>query len=258
MIRSSVLTGVLLLFVACSVAEGAEAAAKLPIATLTVHGRGEVAASPDQAVVRLGAVVQAPAAASAQQQVNRIMERAVKGVRSLKIPPEMITTSSLTLEPVYSRSKSADAPEVLKVIGYRASDTIQVQTDDLNKIGKVIDTAVAAGANRVEGISFRLRNDSKYRREALRLAVQQARTEAEAIAGAMHVRIVGVSEIAETGARLMTPQLRMSGAYLANAATPVQPGQIRVEAGVTVRYRIEVSPSTGAGARPRNGAGSQP
>lgn len=238
MVRSIVLAALAVLLASSSVAQAAGPEGETTVSTLTVSGHGEIAATPDQAVVRLGAVVQAAEAASAQKQVNQIMERAIKQVRSLTIPPEMITTSGLTLEPVYSHSKPAREPQASRIIGYRASNTILVQTDDLDKIGKVIDTAVAAGANRIEGLAFRLRNDSKFRQQALQLAVKEARAKAETIASAMHVRIVAVREISETGGRVMRPQLQMAKAYTANSATPVQPGQIQVEAGVTVRYQI--------------------
>ena len=237
MLRSMILSGVLL-FVSCTFAQAAEVAPKTPEATLTVNGRGEITASPDQAVVRLGAMVQAADAAAAQNDVNRIMERAIKQVRALDVPPEMITTTGLSLEPVYSRPNSSHASEVPKVVGYRAGNTIQVQTEDMSMIGKIIDAAVSAGANRIEGISFRLKNDSKDLQQALRLAVREARAKADAIAGAMHVRIVAVREITETGAHLVQPQLRAANVYMARAETPVQPGQVQVTAGVTIRYEI--------------------
>lgn len=219
--------------------------------TLTVTGRGEVSAAPDRAVVRLGAIAQDEHAAAAQNQVNEIMNKALADIRALGIPEQQIATTGLSLSPVYS-TEGRPAPQPLeqaqpkepRIVGYRASNVIRVELTDLKRLGDVIDRGVAAGANRLEGLSFELRDDSGPRGEALRKAVADARAKAQAIAEAMGVRLESVSEITEGGVNIFSSRDQFGGgvARLAaspeSAPTPIQPGQVQVEATVTVRYSL--------------------
>ena len=208
--------------------------------TLTVTGHGEVSAPPGRATVRLGAVAQAQQAADAQSQVNQVMDRALERLKALNVPPEHITTVGLLLTPVYSGRKPgmAEEPSEPRIVGYRANHTIKVEVDDPKKIGEVIDAGVAAGANQLEGISFELKDDTKQVEQALRMAAGEARAKAEAIADAMHIRIVSVEDVLEGGVNIVPPSVSLARTYAAEAATPVQPGQVEVRASVTVRYRI--------------------
>ena len=213
---------------------------------LTVSGRGEVSSRPDQATVRLGAEAQASDAASAQSQVNAIMERALQQIRAVGISQQAIRTTGLQLFPVYARQRPEPRPDTDEeprppaIVAYRASNTVQIEVRSLQLVGKVIDAGVASGANRLEGITFELKNDRASRGEALQLAVQEARAKAEAIARALRMRLVGVSEVSEGGVNIIPPppmpMMEMSRAAV--TATPVEPGELRVEASVTIRYRI--------------------
>jgi uncharacterized protein YggE len=145
--------------------------------TLTVTGEGEASARPDRAVVQLGAVAQAEHASAAQQQVNQPMESAIKLIRELGIPEESITTVGLMLSPVYSEARPPreHLQAQPRIVGYRASNRIRVEIDNLDRIGAVIDAGLQAGANHVEDLSFRLKDETAARSEALRLASKRAR-----------------------------------------------------------------------------------
>jgi len=72
--------------------------------------------------------------------------------------------------------------------------------------------------------------------------VAGARSKAEAIAAAMGVQLGTVFEVMEGGVEPMNPQMRFGVAMVkTDAATPVEPGQVRVHASVTVRYVIAVT-----------------
>lgn len=217
---------------------------------ITVTGRAEVAVPPDLAVVRLGATVQAETAAEAHGQVSQIMAAAIEQIRALGVPEKDISTAALNIFPVYSQPRPREEMHEPRIVGYRASNTIRVELTNLEAVGGVIDAAIAAGANQFEGISFGLRDDSAVRMRALRQASQQARAKAEVIASALDVRLDGLQEAVEANAGFVYPQVqRFTRDMVAMdaAATPVQPGQVSVEAVVTLTYRV----SPGAEPRPR-------
>jgi uncharacterized protein YggE len=217
-----------------------------------VNGDAESPAKPDLAIVRMGAEEQADKAQTAQDMVNQTMTKATKAVRDLGIAEEDIQTSGLNLYPVYGPIEPQRAPrgEQGKVIGYRAGNVLEIRVNDLAKIGPVIDAAIAAGANRMESVSFGLKDDLEPRKKALSAAAKEARSKADALAAAMGVTIEGVEAIQEGGVQVYPPPMYRRGgvamAAEAMADTPVQPGQVRVHASVTVTYRI--APSGGGGA----------
>ena len=216
----------------------------LDFPTITVTGEATVAAKPDRTVISLGAVAQADDAAAAQQRVNEIMQKAIDAIRQAGAPEDQIQTAGLSLQPVYSqpdrRAQNAE-PHTPTIVAYRASNTVRVQLDDLELIGKVIDAGINAGANQLEGISFELKDDTQQRAEALDQATRNARQKAEVIATASGSRLSTPHSIVEGGVNVITPVYRGPRAMAAmEMETPVQPGQVQLRAGVTVTYRIQV------------------
>ena len=214
------------------------------VSTLTVRGSAEVSAAPDQAIIQLGAVAQSERAADAQQQVNRFVGAILKAVKAEGISGQNISTTELTLVPVYERPDRASAQQTSppRIIGYTATNVVRIEINALNKIGDVIDAGIGAGANRLEGLSFQLKDDTLLRTKALRQAVLNAREKAASIADALGLHLVRILEITEEGVQTVRPQFRVQRMAVAAAeSTPVEPGKIQVSAAVTVGYQIENS-----------------
>jgi hypothetical protein len=184
-------------------------------------------------------VAEAKNALDAQKQIAQVMQRVVKEIKAQGIPEENIRTAGLSLNPVYSHPapKAGQDPEAPRIVGYRASNTVRVQVDDMERVGAVIDAGITAGANQLNSLAFDLRDDLKFRKQALQLAAQEARAKAEAIASALNLQLGEVIEVREEGGSPPHPVERRFAAPAA-AATPVQPGQVQVSAAVTVRFRL--------------------
>jgi len=209
------------------------------VPAITVTGTAEVAAAPDRAMVSLGAVVENKQAQEAQKQIAQTMQRVIKDIKAQGIPEDKIRTVGLSLNPVYSHPapRAGQEPEAPRIVAYRAANTVRVQVDDLERVGGVIDAGIAAGANQLNSLAFDLRDDLKYRKQALQLAAQEARIKAEAIASALNLQLGEVLEIREEGAPAHYPVERRMAAPSA-AGTPIQPGQVQVNASVNLRLRL--------------------
>jgi uncharacterized protein len=210
---------------------------------IVVTGNGEVSAAPDQATVRLGATVQLPQADVAQAKVNEVMQTALEAIEKLNIPKRSIKTARLSLSPVYASQRPDPSNEQREphIVGYRASNTIEVTLDDISRIGKVIDAGIKAGANELQGVSFALKNELPQRSEALTRAAKEAQSKAEVIAKALNLQLGPVIEVNESGVHLMPQQEYFASARMAmggGMATPVQPGELKIQANVTVHYQI--------------------
>jgi uncharacterized protein len=206
--------------------------------TLTVTGTGEARVTPDEATVRLGVTRQAPTAQAVQEQVNAAMGKIIEAVAGLGVPREQIRTAQITLFPVYAPQRP-QAEEEPRIVAYRASNILSVRLQQLPLVGRVIDVGLEAGANQVEGIQFGLRDELAARQEALREAVREARQKAQTMAEALGVRLDRIQSVQEGGVVVQPPFFAGDMAMRAEAApTPVLPGQVSVNASVTIRYRI--------------------
>lgn len=208
---------------------------------LRVSASAEVSIQPDHAVVRLGVLAEAPDAADAQNRVNESMQRVLDAMRGLGVTEQALRTEDLSLYPVYGNQRFSERgePQEPRIVGYRASNVVSVEVVEQATIGAVIDAGIGAGANQLQGVSFGVRNDAGARAEAMRLAVEEARIQADAIAAALGMRITGVREVV-AGEYDVRPPMPFAGQRLAAdvAATPVQPGEVDVTASVTVTYAI--------------------
>lgn len=221
-------------------AQRLELPAQVPM--LSVNGNGEVAVEPDEATVRLGITRQSPSAREAQEQANEVAQEIFNAITALGVAKDQIQTSTLTLYPVYAPHRPERAEEP-RIVAYRASNVISVRLEKLTLVGPVIDAGLQAGANQLEGVQFGLKNDLEARKQALTSAVAEARQKAETMAGALNLRLVQVMEVTEGGVSIVRPMFAQREVAMAavarDVATPVSPGQVRIHANVTIRYRID-------------------
>ena len=208
--------------------------------TITVMGDAEVRVAPDLAQVSIGIVSEAATAAEARGQNAELAQRVVQAIRGLGVPEADVRTSLFSLEPI----RRFDQPERRgepPIVGYRVTNIVTVRTGDFDLVPRIIDESIRAGANRVEGVVFTLRDDRDASRRALRQAVAEARANARAIASELGVRIVRVHSVQQGGIGFAPPPVLFRSAVAAEGgpATPIQPGQVTVNATVTVAYVIQ-------------------
>jgi len=233
MVNRTALVLMVSIFLALS-AQGQSATEKEP-SVLTVTGFGEVRIAPDEATVQLGVTRQRETAQEAQEQVNEVAQGILNAVLQLGVRAEHIQTSDLRLSPVYTTRRPGSSSEP-RVVAYRASNMVSVRLENLSLVGLVIDAAMKAGGNQLQGVHFALRNDLSAREQALQEAVKEASQKAKAISEALDVKIIEVIEVNEGSVSVRVPQQRFEASLA--AATPVSPGQLTVSASVTIRYRI--------------------
>ena len=130
-----------------------------------------------------------------------------------------------------------------EVIGYTAQNSVVITVRDLNNVGKIIDAALANGANRIDSLNFTASDTSAAKNEALTDAVHGAKEKAQAVASALGVRLVRIANVyADTQADMprnenYMPMMMAKGASA--AATPIAPGELSVAATVNVTYVVE-------------------
>lgn len=209
------------------------------VRTISVNGTGRVKAAPDVADVSLGVTKQGEDAQSAADEAATTMDAVIKALLDLGIAEADIQTTSLNLNPIYDWEENP--PEIE---GWEASNQVRVTVRDIDAVGDVVDTAVAAGATNVNGISFRIEDPTAAEATARDAAVADARAKADQLAAAAGVTIIGVMSISESGGQQPQPIYleRQEAAFdmAASAApTPVLPGEVELSVNVFIQYEIE-------------------
>lgn len=232
-----------LLTLAALIAGPTPIAAAAQETSLQVTGSAEVEASPDRARISFAVETEAETAGQAGRENAELMGRVTDAIRESEVDGLRTETSGYQLLPRYRRVGDDRRQEIF---GYTARNTLQVIVDDVDAVGGLVDRALDAGANRVAGLHFEIRDPEPYRLEALRLAVERARNEAEAISGALGMRL-GQPSTVQGGAerpqpRPMMDMLRMEAADMGSAPTPVEAGLQTISASISITYRLHPEP----------------
>lgn len=210
-------------------------------ATIAVTGEAHVSEAPDRVYIDVGVTTQAKSSQVATTRNAARISAVLSAVKRVSGRGAQLTTTEYSVNPDYKYLPDGGTP---RIVGYTASNVVQIRLDDLSRVGRVIDAATQAGSNNVQGIRFALRDEQAARTEALREAALEAQQDAHALAGALGLSVVRVLSVSEPSpeARPMPiyPQAMRLAAGQA-PATPVEPGTLDVNA--TVTLIVEVAPA---------------
>jgi uncharacterized protein len=205
--------------------------------TIQVTGNGETQAAPDLAVLGLAIETQAATAADAAGRNGGLAQKVSDALRAKLGDKGKTWTGGYSLYPEYADESRPNAKP--SITGYRAENSITVQTGALDLVGPLIDAAIAAGANRVNSLDFNLRDDTAARNDAIARAAKDAQAQAQALATALGLKlgpIISATTAVNSGPQ---PVMFRAAAMGVNAATPVQPAEVTVPATVSLTYQIE-------------------
>ena len=234
--RTSVL--VLALALPMGAASAAETTAPTP-ATITIGGTGTAYVAPDTAEITVGVVTEEADAARTHAENAAQTARVHNAVRALGVADRDIQTVHYDFSQRYDMRDGSRS----EVIGYTAQNSVVITVRSLNNVGKIIDAALANGANRIDSLNFTASDTSAAKNEALTDAVRAAKEKAQAVASALGVRLVRIANVyADTQADMprnenYMPMMMAKGALA--AATPIAPGELSVAATVNVTYVVE-------------------
>jgi uncharacterized protein len=201
--------------------------------TIEVLGEGTVAAAPDRALVVLGVITEGTVLQTVQSENTETVTNIINSLLQINIPREHIQTNDFRIEIQYDY---IDGKQIFK--GYQVTHLLQITIDRVDQTGIVVDTAVSHGANTVTSIQFSIHQRDKYENQALALAIYNARQKAVTIASTLGVSIAAVpGKVQELSPAVEPIPFRTS--FLSDAAvTPIEPGELTVNAAVQVLYLI--------------------
>jgi uncharacterized protein YggE len=194
---------------------------------VTTNGHGVITAVPDEATVSAGVRTDGATAAAALAANATSMNAVIKALKAAG--GDEVQTQQVSLYP------STDPQG--KVTGYTAQNTVSAKAK-IAGAGALIDAAVGAGANTVDGPSLTLSDQDALYRDALKKAVADARAKALALAEAGGFGVGPVSTVVEQSATGRPLEFSPVALAAKDASTPIEPGTADVTADVTVTFTI--------------------
>jgi uncharacterized protein YggE len=204
---------------------------------IVTTGQAEVKMAPDRAWVTIVAESRSKDPKEAQRLNAAAMTAVMEKLKGMNLGTEAIRTTAFELHPEFDYDRGK---QMLR--GYLARNAIEVRVDDIARAGDVLGAAVESGATSVGGLRFDLKDREAAEREALRLAVRDARARADAAASGAGVQIARVQRVEEQrmGPEPPRPMARQmtTESLQVDMAPPITPGTIQIRSTVTMTVLI--------------------
>jgi uncharacterized protein len=197
--------------------------------SVTVIGTARVQAVPNRAGFSAGVSSDAATAQAALAANATKAAQIIAALRSEGVARADLQTQDVSVSPRWDDRGQKD--------GFTAHTSVQVHVQDVRKAGRLIDAAVAAGANETSGPSFDRGDRDALYRDALKQAFAEARLKAATLAGEAGASLGRALRIEESSPA-SPPQLPYEMRALSDTPTPVEPGKQEVQATVTVTFSL--------------------
>ena len=205
--------------------------------TITVTGRVGLEVTPDVAQVSIGVSSQAATPGDARLQNSTAINATLAALAELGIEEKDIQTSNMNLWNRYDNNGN--------IIGYRMSTDLTIYVREIEKAGEVVDAAIEAGSNQLNGVEYLVSNRDEIYNQALIDAIETARQKAEALATASGKTLGEVQQVDETSRAVASVRefanADTGGGDAMNdrAKTTIRPGSTQIDAEVKVVFRAE-------------------
>lgn len=205
---------------------------------ITVQSTEEVKVVPDMAELVFSVTTQAADAKACQEQNSKDLDNVISFLKGTGIAETSIQTSNYGLDPIYDWNSGRT------ITGYEMNTTITVSDIPIDQAGPLISSSVEAGINSISQVTYLSSKYDETYQQALKNAIASAKVKAEAIAEAGGCTLGPVVHVEEYNdnqiARYSTYKNAAVEDMAAGAASmSVEPGQLSVEARVTVEFEIQ-------------------
>ncbi|MGI9293500.1 MAG: SIMPL domain-containing protein, partial [Pseudomonadales bacterium] len=177
---------------------------------------------------------------------NDNMNAIMRALKKLGLGKDEYKTQQFQVHPMWSQRPRNPAPEWnAKIVGYRVTNSLQVQTKKMELAGDIIGAAMGAGANTVNSVQFGLADPREYRAQAIKQAMENAQTDAQTLAAASGDKIkrtlsLNLDNAVARPLHMQPERMMMRGAAaMDSGAPPIEAGDVTVHASVSVVYELE-------------------
>jgi len=212
-----------------------------PIRTISVTGEGRATLTPDIAYVNIGVHSESEDVGEALATNKAQVQKVVDALKALGIAEEDIQTTNFNIYPAQQYGPTGELLQTRFVV----DNTVYVTVRNLDQLGDLLDKAVEAGANNINGIQFDVEDKTAALSDARKAAVSDAQALAQELATAAGVGLGQIHSINTFSNNVPMPMYADKGMGMGGgmgapaAAVPISPGQMILTVGVSITYEIQ-------------------
>lgn len=203
--------------------------------TLSLSATGTVSAPSDMMTIRTGIHTLAITAREALSINNDMMQSMIAALKSMGLKSSDIQTVNFSIHPRYNRYKNLKEP---KVIGYNVANDIMIQLHDLDKAGEILDRVVTLGVNRINSLTFSVKDKDTLKNDARKKAMANVIAKAKLYAREAGVTLGRILTISENFRASTPPGIRPAMARNMAAPVAVEGGNTAIAAQVSVVWEL--------------------
>jgi uncharacterized protein YggE len=209
--------------------------------TIEISATEKVQVPAETATLKIGYQNQASSKDAAYAENTRTANKILQALLDAGVPKEAIETETLNL----AREEDRYGGKPQQPATYSANQEWQIYAQ-AGEAQKIVDIAVAAGANQIESVDWTVRDAQRLEDRAYAAALARAKKVAEQTAAQSGVKLGAIISIANsinpagrfTAMDKQLMAVEVSAAKLPTPMLRLQPGTVEREASVTVTYAI--------------------
>jgi len=192
---------------------------------------------PDIVTVTVGVVTTGRTARAAMADNAAKADRLMAAIRAAGIKTGDVQTTSFSVQPMSNDAMADREGRLPKVLGYQATNSMELRLRDVARAGEILDILFEAGADTVEGPRFLLSDPAAAQAEARKAAVAAARAQAESYAAAVGMRLGRMLRVQEGGyTGDGVGDIVITGTLLRKSS--LAPGEIETRITVTIDFAL--------------------
>jgi uncharacterized protein YggE len=208
---------------------------------INVNGQATVKVVPDLVTTYFSVQTKAATAKEAKDKNSEITNNLTNNLISKGFAKEDIQTQSFSVYPDYTWKNGQQSQN-----GYIATRSIiiQLSTEEMDKLGDVIDAGIDSGAS-LSYINFELQKSTEntYKAEALKLATNDAKIKAESIAEGLGKKVGRIVSVSDSSFNyypwpVYKAEAGSSASDARTATMDIQPSEQEINAQVSVSYKL--------------------
>lgn len=205
---------------------------------ITVTGTGSTKVTPDVATVTLGVQSQNERISLAVADNNRRAALVRQAVVEIGVAEGDIRTTYFS---VWSQPRYDEFGTLTGETTYFVDNSVLVTVRDVAKLGEILQAAIGAGSNSIQGISFHVEDPTEAEDEARAEAIADAQARAQELATAAGAQLGEVTSISTSvyfPVPLQAYAMRGGAGGGGGEGPPVSVGTYEVQVQITVTYAI--------------------
>jgi uncharacterized protein len=203
---------------------------------INVTGNGQVYIVPDLAYINVGVHTEAAEVSAALADNNTQAQAIQSTLTAAGIAEVDIQTTAFNVYPIQEYNDMGEQTGTK----YAVDNTVMITVRDLTTLGSLLDDVVNSGANTINSISFDATDETAAYSEARKLAVENARVQAQELADASGVELGELISISAYNSSPMTLYDVKSYSGVGGASsTPTAAGQIVISVDASLTYAIQ-------------------